>query len=117
MANQNQHTPGPWRVDEDWRADGAHQVIDQNDMTICFVALSEDEITDLANAQLLAQSPALLAALEKLSQAADAVIAGYHANPDDDGGDLRVIHFQLLWDLSDENDAAKSIIANARRTK
>lgn len=32
------HSKLPWRVDEDWRIDGADQIIDATGLTICFMA-------------------------------------------------------------------------------
>lgn len=47
-----------WSVDEDWRDGGAHQVIDENGLTVCFVAVSDVE-SDLEIAKRIANVPTL----------------------------------------------------------
>lgn len=67
------HTPGPWRVEQESSNDGEAEVIAAADRTICWTADTwvDDDcgvITDedRANARLIAAAPELLAALKEM---------------------------------------------------
>lgn len=63
-----QHTPGPWRIDEE---QGQPYVIDEQDAGVCTVwrqPLDPPEWAD-ASARLIAAAPDLLAALESVQSA------------------------------------------------
>ena len=65
----DQFTSGPWVVDPDPRPCGAYQVLDPDHLTVCFIA-TNGKIDDehVANAELIAAAPDLLAALREVDR-------------------------------------------------
>jgi hypothetical protein len=72
---QAKHTPGPWSVD---RLDTDLVTADCDGMMICYTSNADRdesaEGTVEANARLIAASPKMLAALERLSSAIDGMV-------------------------------------------
>ena len=65
----NNHTPGPWIIEETSDHDADYRVMDEQEVTVC-LCYQQPEDTWLANdnAHLIASAPDLLAALQSITE-------------------------------------------------